>query len=145
MTAEVEHYQLLVVAGGKGGKTLAMEMALAGWSVAMVEQVPEMIGGTCINRACIPTKTLIRSAEVAELVRRAGQFGVDARIGALQAPALRQRKDAVVHTMRDMNLRQFRESGMELVLGAARFIGPRRVEVAAAGGTTAAGRRAGRD
>ena len=128
-SAEVEHYELLVVAGGKGGKTLAMDMARTGRRVAMVEQVPEMVGGTCINRACIPTKTLIRSAEIADLVRRAPEFGVDASIGTLQAGMLRERKDAVVHAMRDMNLGQFRDSGMELVFGAARFVGPRRVLV----------------
>jgi pyruvate/2-oxoglutarate dehydrogenase complex dihydrolipoamide dehydrogenase (E3) component len=43
------HYRLLVVGGGKAGKTLAMDRARAGWRVAMVEQAPEMIGGTCIN------------------------------------------------------------------------------------------------
>ena len=134
-TAEVERYQLLVVAGGKGGKTLGMDMARAGWRVAMVEHMPEMIGGTCINRACIPTKTLIRSAEVAELVRRAPQFGVDAAVGTLDAAALRERKDAVVHAMREMNLEQFRASGTELVLGAARFVGRRRVAVAGDKGT----------
>jgi pyruvate/2-oxoglutarate dehydrogenase complex dihydrolipoamide dehydrogenase (E3) component len=132
-TAEGERYQLLVVAGGKGGKTLAMDMARAGWRVAMVEQAPEMIGGTCINRACIPTKSLIRSAEVAELVRRAREFGVEASVGTLDAPALRGHKDAVVHAMREMNLGQFRDSGMELVVGTARFMGPRRVAVEADG------------
>ena len=59
----VETCQLLVVAGGKGGKTLAMDMAHAGWCVAIVERSPEMLGGTCINLACIPSKTLIRSGE----------------------------------------------------------------------------------
>ena len=53
---EPEKFRLLVVAGGKGGKTLAMEMARAGWSVALIERVPEMVGGTCINLACTPTK-----------------------------------------------------------------------------------------
>jgi pyruvate/2-oxoglutarate dehydrogenase complex dihydrolipoamide dehydrogenase (E3) component len=48
---EPERFQLLVVAGGKGGKTLAMEMARAGWTVAMIERGPEMFGGTCINSA----------------------------------------------------------------------------------------------
>jgi pyruvate/2-oxoglutarate dehydrogenase complex dihydrolipoamide dehydrogenase (E3) component len=57
-SSDPERYQLLVVAGGKGGKTLAMDMARAGWRVAMVEQVPGMVGGTCVNLACIPTKTL---------------------------------------------------------------------------------------
>jgi pyruvate/2-oxoglutarate dehydrogenase complex dihydrolipoamide dehydrogenase (E3) component len=97
---EPERYQLLVVAGGKGGKTLAMEMARAGWRVAMVERTPEMIGGTCINLASIPTKTLIRSAEIAELTRRAGEFGIPATIGTQDVVALRARKESVVHAMR---------------------------------------------
>jgi probable pyridine nucleotide-disulfide oxidoreductase len=121
---------VLVVAGGKGGKTLAMDLAKAGRRVAMVERVPEMIGGTCINLACIPTKTLIRSADVAELVRPAARFGIDARLGDVTAAALRGRKEAVVvQAMREMNLGQFRASGMELVMGTARFVGPPRVEV----------------
>jgi probable pyridine nucleotide-disulfide oxidoreductase len=131
---EPEHFQLLVVSGGKGGKTLAMDMARAGWRVAMVERVPEMIGGTCINLACIPSKTLIRSAEVAELTRRAADFGVDASLGTLQAASLLERKESVVQGMRSMNLQQFRDSGMELVIGTARFVGPRRVEVDTTGG-----------
>jgi pyruvate/2-oxoglutarate dehydrogenase complex dihydrolipoamide dehydrogenase (E3) component len=130
-----ERYELLVVGGGKGGKTLAMDLAKAGRRVAMVERTPQMIGGTCINLACIPTKTLIRSAEVAELARTAGDLGVDAGAPAPRAEALRTRKEAVVHAMRDMNLSQFTGSGMDLVMGRARFVGPRRVEVATVEGT----------
>ena len=62
----VERFELLIVGGGKAGKTLAAEFASSGRRVAMVERVLEMIGGTCINLACIPSKTVIRSAEVAE-------------------------------------------------------------------------------
>jgi pyruvate/2-oxoglutarate dehydrogenase complex dihydrolipoamide dehydrogenase (E3) component len=131
----VESFQLLVVAGGKGGKTLAMDMAHAGWRVAMVERSPEMIGGTCINLACIPSKTLIRSAEVVELARRAGELGVAATVDVQDAAALRRRTQSVVRAMRVMNLDQFRESGMELVIGRARFVAPRRIEVATDDGT----------
>jgi pyruvate/2-oxoglutarate dehydrogenase complex dihydrolipoamide dehydrogenase (E3) component len=132
---QVERYELLVVAGGKGGKTLAMDMARAGRRVAMVEQTTEMIGGTCINRACIPTKTLIRSAEIAELVRRSEFFGIRAALEPPESVAVRNRKQAVVEGMREMNLGQFRDSGMELVVGTAQFVGPRRVEVTTDGGT----------
>jgi pyruvate/2-oxoglutarate dehydrogenase complex dihydrolipoamide dehydrogenase (E3) component len=133
---EPERFELLVVAGGKGGKTLAMDLAKAGRRVAMVERTPEMIGGTCINLACIPSKTLIRSAEVAALTRHAREFGVDATLGTVEAPPLLARKEAVVHAMRAMNLGQFEASGMELVMGDVRFVGPRRVEVSAPDGTT---------
>ena len=112
-----------------------MDMARAGWRVAMVERSPDMIGGTCINLACIPSKTLIRSAEVVELVRRAGEFGVAAAADAQDAAALRRRTQSVVRAMRAMNLDQFRASGMELVVGRARFVAPRRVDVATENGT----------
>ncbi|MDD0859293.1 FAD-dependent oxidoreductase [Arthrobacter alpinus] len=71
-----ENFDLLVVGGGKAGKSLAMDLAAAGQSVAMVER--GMIGGTCINVACIPTKTLVNSARLLALTRRAAEFGIDA-------------------------------------------------------------------
>lgn len=53
---------LLVIGWGKGGKTLARTAALAGETVAVVERDPHMIGGTCINVACVPAKALVHAA-----------------------------------------------------------------------------------
>ena len=69
----VEHFDLLVFGGGKAGKTLAMDQAKAGRRVAMIEV--GMIGGSCINIACIPSKALIRSAEITNFVAHADDFG----------------------------------------------------------------------
>ena len=81
MTAEgvvcervVENVDLLVIGGGKAGKSLAMDRAKAGWDVVMVER--DKIGGTCINVACIPTKALVGSARTLLTARRAGTMGV---------------------------------------------------------------------
>ena len=74
-----EHFEIAVIGGGKGGKTLAAKEASAGRRVVMVEK--GMIGGTCINVACIPTKTLVKSAKVAELARRAAGFGIRVSFG----------------------------------------------------------------
>ena len=71
----VEDVDLLVVGGGKAGKSLAMDRAKAGWKVAMVER--DKIGGTCINVACIPTKALVGSARTLITARRAAEIGVD--------------------------------------------------------------------
>jgi pyruvate/2-oxoglutarate dehydrogenase complex dihydrolipoamide dehydrogenase (E3) component len=57
------HYQALIIGFGKAGKTLAGFLATQGWQVALVEQSAQMYGGTCINIACIPTKSLVHSAE----------------------------------------------------------------------------------
>ena len=70
----VEEVDLLVVGGGKAGKSLAMLRAKAGDKVVMVER--DKVGGTCINVACIPTKTLISAARVLHEVQGSQAYGV---------------------------------------------------------------------
>lgn len=59
----MKHYDYIIIGFGKGGKTLAADLAAQGKTVAMIEKSNEMYGGTCINIACIPTKLLIHHAE----------------------------------------------------------------------------------
>lgn len=126
---------LLVIGGGKAGKSLAMDLAAAGQSVAMVER--GMIGGTCINVACIPTKTLINSARLLKTMRRATEFGITgAESPAIDVDRLRHRKDDVVDTMVAGQRKAFLGSGMDLVIGEAKFVAERTVEVALDGGGT---------
>ncbi len=126
---------LLVIGGGKAGKSLAMDLAAAGQSVAMVER--GMIGGTCINVACIPTKTLVNSARLLKTMRRAAEFGITgAESPAIDVDRLRHRKDHVVDTMVAGQRKAFIGSGMDLVIGEAKFVAERTVEVALDGGGT---------
>ncbi|WP_322744589.1 FAD-dependent oxidoreductase [[Phormidium] sp. LEGE 05292] len=60
-----EYYDDIIIGGGKAGKTLAPVLVAAGRKTALVERSLAMIGGGCINIACIPTKTMVASAEVA--------------------------------------------------------------------------------
>ena len=94
---EIEAYDILVLGGGKAGKTLAMDQAKAGKRVAVIEA--GMIGGSCINIACIPTKALVRSAEVAETVRHAGFFGTDGGEIVVDMPRVAARTAEVVADM----------------------------------------------
>ena len=132
---DIEDVDLLVFGGGKAGKTLAMEVAQQGRKVAMVERA--MIGGTCINVACIPTKTIINSGRVLGLVRRAAEFGISgAADPRMELELLRRRKEDVVDTMVKGQLSSFLGSGMDFILGEATFVGPRTVEVALNDGGT---------
>lgn len=129
-----EEFDLLVIGGGKAGKSLAMDSAAAGQRVAMVER--GMIGGTCINVACIPTKTLVNSARLLAMTRRAAEFGIlDTRNPAIDLGLLRARKETVVGTMVAGQRKSFLASGMDLVIGEARFTGPRTVAVTDDDGT----------
>lgn len=122
-----EHFDIAVVGGGKGGKTMAVKMASAGRRVVMIEK--GMIGGSCINVACIPTKTMIQSAKVAELARRAAAFGIRVSFNGADPIGVRDRKRAVVGEMVGRNQANFDCSGIAQLLGTARFTGPRRLEV----------------
>jgi len=125
-----EQFDLVVIGGGKGGKTLAMDLAKQGYRSALIERDPDMIGGTCINVACIPTKTLVQSAKVAAMVRRAGDFGIGAELTGIDMANVRQRKRSVVNFMRDGNHTLFTSiPGLEFILGEVRFVGEKTVEI----------------
>jgi hypothetical protein len=87
-----------------------------------------MIGGACINVACIPTKTLVRSAQVAETVRRAAAFGTRVTGVSLDMKRVAARTAGVAAEMVDFNRKGFEASGLELILGWGRFVEPRVVE-----------------
>ena len=72
-----EEYDAVVIGGGKGGKTLAMYLGRQKYKTALIERDAMMIGGGCINLACIPTKTFIASARLVHSIRRATEFGIN--------------------------------------------------------------------
>src|SRR5690349_1509266 len=121
--ADAKQYEYLFLGGGKGGKSLAMDLARKGKRVAVIER--GMIGGSCINVACIPSKTLIQNARnmhawrvaSAETDRLANMASVHANVRA------------VVDGMVDVNRRAFEQSGLDLVIGSGRFVAPRRIVV----------------
>jgi dihydrolipoamide dehydrogenase len=93
-------YDLLVLGGGMAGLPVAMKCAYSGMETALVEE--GLLGGTCLNRGCIPTKTMVRSAEVANLARRSEEFGIDID-GAIEADmeTIIDRKDDIVEAIRE--------------------------------------------
>jgi probable pyridine nucleotide-disulfide oxidoreductase len=124
----VEDVDLLVIGGGKAGKSLAMDRAKAGWKVAMVER--DKIGGTCINVACIPTKALVGSARTVLKASQADVMGVELDGEAtVSVDGLRRHKSSVVDGMVAAHKKMFADSGTDFILGTARFIAPRTVEV----------------
>ncbi len=133
-SAPTDHYDFLVIGSGQGGGPLAGAFARAGRRVALVER--EHVGGTCVNEGCSPTKTIVASARIAHLARRAADYGV--RLAGAPAPVsvdlrrVRERKQAIVDSFRSGSEQSLEKSGVELVRGHARFVAPRTVEVGAA-------------
>jgi probable pyridine nucleotide-disulfide oxidoreductase len=122
-----EQFEYVFLGGGKGGKSLATELAKAGKRVALIER--GMIGGSCINVACIPTKTLIRSGRVAHAAAQAGAFGIETGPVRVDMKSVRERVKGVVDGMVDLNMSGFAAAGFDLLLGNGRFVAPRTIEV----------------
>jgi pyruvate/2-oxoglutarate dehydrogenase complex dihydrolipoamide dehydrogenase (E3) component len=93
-TAMKRNYDAIVVGAGQAGPSLAVDLANAGWNVAMVER--KLFGGTCVNNGCTPTKAMVASAHAAHLARRAGDFGIQAGPVTADLRAIKARKDSIV-------------------------------------------------
>jgi dihydrolipoamide dehydrogenase len=87
-------YDIVIIGGGPGGYVAAIRAAQLGAKVALVEK--DRVGGTCLNRGCIPTKSLVRSVEVLQLVDEAPNFGVIVEEPAFDFARIMARKDEVV-------------------------------------------------
>ena len=108
---------LIVIGAGPGGYELAAKASDRGLAVTLIER--DMLGGTCLNRGCIPTKALCRSAEILSAVRHCDEFGITVDgVTADYAKAV-ERKDSVVEQLRD-GVRSLL-SKVNLVSGTARF------------------------
>ncbi len=119
-----------VIGFGKGGKTLAGAFAAAGKTVALVEKSPKMYGGTCINVACIPTKSLVHSAALS-----AAQGGTFSERAARYATAVDE-KDRVTGLLRSKNYRKLADlPNVEVVDGTASFADATHLTVAKPDGT----------
>ena len=124
-----ESYEAIVIGTGQAGPPLAVRLGNAGRRTAIIER--KLIGGTCVNVGCIPTKTLIASARAAHVARRAADFGVvlDGPVG-VDMVRVKARKDAIVAQSNANVAKWIRDApNVTLIEGHARFEGPRSVRV----------------
>lgn len=130
----METYQAIVIGSGQGGTPLSIALAQAGRKTVLVES--RHVGGTCVNEGCTPTKTMVASARVAYLAGRAENYGVRGCKVAIDQSRVRERKRAIVESFRSGSESRIRKTqGLELIMGTARFIGPKSIEVEANGKT----------
>ncbi|WP_039821439.1 dihydrolipoyl dehydrogenase [Nocardia testacea] len=124
-------FDLLVVGGGPGGYVAAIRAAQRGLRVALVEK--ERPGGVCLNWGCIPTKAMLRSADVFQTVNGAAAFGITATDVQVDFAAVRERKNGIVDELTSGVARLLQANGVTVIEGHARFTGPTTVEVFQAG------------
>ncbi len=134
---DTQQYDAIIIGSGQAGNPLAQALASAGRRTAIIER--EHVGGTCINEGCTPTKTMVASARVAYLARRAADYGVHTGAVSVDMAQVRERKRAIVDSFRGGNERRIATAAnLDLHAGAARFTGPRSIAVAYTDGRSAA-------
>jgi pyruvate/2-oxoglutarate dehydrogenase complex dihydrolipoamide dehydrogenase (E3) component len=123
-----EHFDAIIVGAGQAGPPLAGRLTSAGQRVAIIER--KLIGGTCVNTGCIPTKTLVASAHAAQLARRGAEYGVGTGPISVDMAKVKARKDDIM--LKDRTGVESWLDGMDgctVFRGHARFEDPHTVKV----------------
>jgi mycothione reductase len=120
-----DNYDLVIVGAGSGNTLPADQFA--GWRIAVVEA--GRFGGTCLNRGCIPTKMFVYTADVAQTVREAGRFGIEAEWAGVDWPAIRDRVFGRIDPLPDKAIAHRRANGVDVFTGTARFLAPKVLQV----------------
>src|SRR6202167_1569880 len=133
VNGQPEEYDLVILGSGAGAKLLAWTFASHGERVAAIER--KYVGGACPNIACLPSKNIIHTAQIAHYVRTSEEFGISVEGFIVKMPAVRERKRRMVQGLVDTHLDLYRRSGAELIMASARFVGPRLVGATLSDGT----------
>ncbi|MCR4932342.1 MAG: dihydrolipoyl dehydrogenase [Bacteroidales bacterium] len=126
------NYDVIVIGSGPGGYVAAVKAAQLGMKTAVVER--ENLGGICLNWGCIPTKALLKSAQVYNYINHAANYGVAAQPAEADLTAMVQRSRGVAETMSKGVQFLLKKNGVEVIMGRARVMPDHKVEVADAEG-----------
>ncbi|MGM9539145.1 dihydrolipoyl dehydrogenase [Anaerovibrio sp.] len=115
-------YDIAVIGAGPGGYTAAAKAGRLGKSVVLFEK--SHLGGTCLNRGCIPTKALLHSAELLGEIKEAEKFGIRVSDAAADQEAMHRRKNEIVASLRDAIGKLMKAAKVEVVAGTAQITAP---------------------
>ncbi|TFJ93727.1 dihydrolipoyl dehydrogenase [Lentibacillus salicampi] len=117
-----KEYDLVVLGGGTGGYVAAIRASQLGMQVAIVEKGE--LGGTCLHRGCIPSKSLLRSAEVFKQTKEANEFGVETDGVTLNFPKVQERKNRIITTLHQGVQGLMKKGKIDVYEGFGRILGP---------------------
>lgn len=122
-----DKFDILVLGGGPGGYVAAIRGAQLGAKVALIEK--DQVGGTCLNRGCIPTKALIACTNLYEKLKRAESFGITAKELAIDPARIVERKDLLVGKIVKNLHKLIEQNGITVIPGEGKVLGPGQIEV----------------
>jgi dihydrolipoamide dehydrogenase len=125
-------YDLIVIGAGPGGYVAAIRASQLGLKVAVVER--ESLGGICLNWGCIPTKALLKSAQVFEYISHASDYGIEVAGATANFEAMVKRSRAVADGMSKGIAFLFKKNKIDAIMGTGKLAAGKKVEVTAADG-----------
>ena len=121
-------YEAIIIGSGQGGKPLAFDFANAGKKTLIIEK--DAVGGTCVNRGCTPTKTMVASAKVAYQTQRLELFGIEGSFNKTNIQKVIARKQQIVDSFRISSEKKIKTNpNLDLVYGVAKFLDPHQIQV----------------
>ncbi len=123
----MKEIDLFIIGSGPGGYTAAIRAAQLGAKVAIIEK--DEVGGTCLNKGCIPTKSLIASTWILNYVKEAEDFGINVKEKGVNFDAVMRRKERVLRQMRRGIRHLLKSYDIEVIKGDAYFVSPFKIKV----------------
>lgn len=123
----MSEFDLVVLGGGSGGYACALRSAQLGYSVALVES--DKLGGTCLHRGCIPTKALLHAGEIADNVKEAIHYGINAQFQSIDMNGVNAYKDGVINRLHKGLQGLVKSRNITFVEGHGRLVSKNTVEV----------------
>ena len=120
-------YDLAVIGSGPGGYVAAIKASQKGLKVALIES--GLLGGSCLNVGCIPTKALLSNAAVLQKIKKASEFGIETGPVTFDFSKMKKRKDGVIEKIRKSLEGLILSNGIEILRGKAEFLDPRIIKV----------------
>jgi dihydrolipoamide dehydrogenase len=126
---ETQSFDIVVLGGGTGGYAAAFRAGQLGLKVALVDDNPKGLGGTCLHIGCIPTKAMLASADLLDHMRHASDYGLAASDVSIDAEAIAERRDRIVARLVKGVTSLTRKNHVEYIVGRGRLEGPQQVRV----------------
>jgi dihydrolipoamide dehydrogenase len=133
MAADTQKAKVVIIGAGPGGYVAAIRAAQLGSGVVLIEK--SLLGGTCLNWGCIPTKALLACAEAMETIREAGDYGIKVGDPVPDLKAMVERKEKISEQLRNGIGQLLKANKVEVVKGTARLTSPNQVAVETEGGS----------
>jgi len=130
----MKNFDAVIIGSGQGGVPLAKKLAKNGWKTAIIEK--DLIGGTCINAGCTPTKAMVASAKAAYNFSMAKNLGVPVKGYKVELKAIKSRKDKIIKQFREGTLRGMENTkNLSIIYGTASFLDKNKISIKTGKGT----------